>query len=358
CGEIAPSTHPEGAGPIDVSLSHSRLRMGVVSEGEDVLARWSDGLLYLGNVKRVDVVKQCCLVRFEDNSEFWVLRKDIHSCKYSSFNPLHAVQLFSQLWECCGKTFCHIRHTNIPVTVMCSAGNSWICRQCVFAVATKRGGALKRGRFARLMQLMKLRLPYQLSSLDWDPQHLTNQQQCYCYCAGPGEWNLKMLQCGSCGQWFHEACTQCLTKPLLYGDRFYQFQCSICTNGPETIQRLPMTWVDLAHLVLYHLSLCCKRKYFDFDHEIMSFTNENWESLLLGTSSAQRCAAALTALVLTRRLYLSFRFVSGKEIKKKKCLFGLQVRAPPPLSSDSSPLIADQPVSITHRRRSAEQGPR
>ncbi len=41
--------------------------------------------------------------------------------------------------------------------------------------------------------------------------------------------------------------------------------------------------VDLAHLVLYHLSLCCKRKYFDFDHEIMSFANENWESLLLGT---------------------------------------------------------------------------
>lgn len=41
--------------------------------------------------------------------------------------------------------------------------------------------------------------------------------------------------------------------------------------------------VDLAHLLLYHLSLCCKRKYFDFDHEIMAFANENWDSLLLGT---------------------------------------------------------------------------
>ncbi|XP_029959370.1 PHD finger protein 1 [Salarias fasciatus] len=131
--------------------------------------------------------------------------------------------------------------------------------------------------------------------------------------------------------------------------RFYQFQCSVCTKGPETIQRLPMTWVDLAHLVLYHLSLCCKRKYFDFDHEILSFTNENWDWLLLGSLSEtprpDRCQNLLHALNSHKD-----RFVSGKEIKKKKCLFGLQVRAPPPLTSDSSPLITDPPTSITHRR--------
>ncbi|XP_031432493.1 PHD finger protein 1 isoform X3 [Clupea harengus] len=331
--------------------------MGVVNEGDDVLARWSDGLLYLGNVKRVDGVKQCCLVRFEDNSEFWVLRKDIHSfsvgveelCCICDGPPLK-----EPLINCLKCRHGYHSQCHTPEIEAEADSDSWICRQCVFAVATRRGGALKRGRFARLMQFMKLRLPYQLSSLDWDPQHLTNQQQCYCYCAGPGEWNLKMLQCGSCGQWFHEACTQCLTKPLLYGDRFYRFQCSVCTNGPETIQRLPMSWVDLAHLVLYHLSLCCKRKYFDFDHEILSFTNENWESLLLGelsdTPRQDRCHNLLNALNSHKD-----RFVSGKEIKKKKCLFGLQVRAPPPLLSDASPLIAEPPINITHRKRS-DQG--
>uniref|UniRef100_A0A3P8ZZF0 PHD-type domain-containing protein n=1 Tax=Esox lucius TaxID=8010 RepID=A0A3P8ZZF0_ESOLU len=328
--------------------------MGGVSEGDDVLARWSDGLLYLGNVKRVDGVKQCCLVRFEDNSEFWVLRKDIHSFSVGVEDVCcicDAPPLKEPLINCLKCRHGYHPECHTPSIEPEADSNSWICRQCVFAVATKRGGAIKRGRFARLMQIMKLRLPYQLSSLDWDTQHLTNQQQCYCYCAGPGEWNLKMLQCGSCGQWFHEACTQCLTKPLLYGDRFYEFQCSVCASGPETIHRLPMSWVDLAHLVLYHLSLCCKRKYFDFDHEIMSFANENWDSLLLGSLSdtprQDRCHNLLNALNSNKD-----RFVSGKEIKKKKCLFGLQVRAPPPLTSESSPLITDPPINITHRKRS------
>ncbi|KAH1183308.1 hypothetical protein KIL84_004800 [Mauremys mutica] len=200
-------------------------------EGQDVLARWTDGLLYLGTIKKVDASRQVRQVQFEDNSQFLVLWKDINPAAVPGEEQIccvcysESVSPENQLVRCekCGHTYhqeCHLPRVLDASSDGAGVLGAWMCRQCVFAVATKRGGALKKGPYAKAMLSMKLVLPYQLKALEWDPAHLTNRQQCYCYSWRPrGEWNLKMLQCCSCAQWFHEACTQCLSKPLLYGEQ-------------------------------------------------------------------------------------------------------------------------------------------
>ena len=122
----------------------------------------------------------------------------------------------------------------------------------------------------------------------------------------------KMLQCWRCGQWFHEGCVQVLQYPLLYGDRFYLFTCSVCNHGLEFVRwglllifcfchctkrfmklhqpstntlfscrRLDLNWCTIVHLVLFNLSQSRMRKYYDLDSEIMPFLNEHWDCLQL-----------------------------------------------------------------------------
>ncbi|RXM29745.1 Metal-response element-binding transcription factor 2, partial [Acipenser ruthenus] len=323
-------------------------------EGQDVLARWSDGLFYLGTIAKINKHKHSCFVVFEDSSKSWVLWKDIQTgasgggemvctiCQEENSEAPNEIVICDK----CGQGYHQICHApNIDSSVI-GSDEKWLCRQCVFATTTKRGGALKKGPNAKALQVMKQALPYTLEDLVWDEGHKTNIQQCYCYCGGPGDWYLKMLQCSKCRQWFHEACIQCFQKPMLYGDRFYVFICSVCNSGPEYLKRLPLRWVDIAHLSLYNLSVIHKKKYFDSELELMAYINDNWDRLQLSnlgdTPKCDRYDNILEALNKNKTM-----FMSGKEIKKKKHLFGLRIRFPPaPRNTDSK--TAQEPERASH----------
>ncbi|CAH2311553.1 metal-response element-binding transcription factor 2 isoform X4 [Pelobates cultripes] len=305
-------------------------------EGQDVLARWSDGLFYLELSKKINRFRQSCFILFEDSSKSWVLWKDIQTgvidrgemvctiCQGEYSDAPNEIVICDK----CGQGYHQLCHTPKIDPSVIDTDEKWLCRQCVFATTTKRGGALKKGPNAKALQVMKQSLPYIVEDLEWDIGHKTNAQQCYCYCGGPGDWYLKMLQCCKCKQWFHEACVQCLQKPMLFGDRFYTFICSVCNSGPEYLKRLSLRWVDIAHLCLYNLSVIHKKKYFDSELELITYINDNWDRLhpgeLADTPRAERYEHILDALNENKTM-----FMSGKEIKKKKHLFGLRIRVPP-----------------------------
>uniref|UniRef100_A0A8C5KD61 Tudor domain-containing protein n=1 Tax=Jaculus jaculus TaxID=51337 RepID=A0A8C5KD61_JACJA len=201
-------------------------------EGQDVLARWSDGLFYLGTIKKINILKQSCFIIFEDSSKSWVLWKDIQTGATGSGEMVCTV-CQEEYSEAPNEMLCHTPHIDSSVI---DSDEKWLCRLCVFATTTtKRGGALKKGPNAKAFQVMKQILPYSVADLEWDVGHKTN--------------------CCKCKQWFHEACVQCLQKPMLFGDRFYTFICSVCSSGPEYLKRVPLQWSWQTHQNLKDMSM-------------------------------------------------------------------------------------------------------
>ncbi|GIY21244.1 metal-response element-binding transcription factor 2 [Caerostris extrusa] len=265
-------------------------------ESTDVLVRWTDGLLYLATIIQVEDEYSRCAVKFEDGSQFWALYKDIYKgptpenefactvCDSNYSQPPDEIVICDK----CSVGYHQLCHIPKIATADLNPEIPWSCRKCVFASTAKKGGASKKGSNAQAMLLMKETLPYNLDALTWDSSHRSNLQQTYCYCGGPGEWYSKMLQCTRCKQWFHEACLQCLDEPLLYGDRFYIFVCTVCNKGPEFLRRLPLRWPDIAHLVLFNLTVTHGKKFFEFDTTIMSFLKDNWSQFQIKGEALSR----------------------------------------------------------------------
>ncbi|CAK8673872.1 unnamed protein product [Clavelina lepadiformis] len=330
-----------------------RKMFGIFKEGSDVLARWSDGLSYLGTVCKVSDFEHHCMVQFEDKSVFRVHFKDLQPinggdksddeedkllldevdsdltcalCRDGKSEPPNDIVLCDK----CGQGYHQLCHVPVIDTKVISEDDVWQCRTCVFAAVARRGGADSDGPGATALRHMKQVLPYDISSLTWDKGHKTNTEEVYCYCGGPGDWYLKTLQCCRCQQWFHEACIQCLEYPILYGDRFFLFVCSICNHGNEYVKRLPMRWVDVVHLVLYNITIAKTVKYYDFHGAMIPFFVQHWESLQLGDLVHEACTRSqLKDRVLETLQNNKTRFQCGSESKKAKMSWGLRTRSPP-----------------------------
>ncbi|ORZ16651.1 hypothetical protein BCR41DRAFT_352901 [Lobosporangium transversale] len=135
-----------------------------------------------------------------------------------------------------------------------------------------------------------------------------------------------MLPCQKCGQLFHSGCVSCLPKPLLKGDEFFKFECSVCTQGPEFFERAVLSWVILVHLVLYNLmDAHPEQQYFRWKEEICKFIDDYW-SYLLPDKEQTPTWNNTVASVLSVQNHI---FHSGVEIKGASGWWTLIEKAPP-----------------------------
>ncbi|KAI8070464.1 hypothetical protein BC940DRAFT_296166 [Gongronella butleri] len=134
-----------------------------------------------------------------------------------------------------------------------------------------------------------LKRPYDLMSLTWNQGHTRNDQDIYCYCGKGYNPHKSMAQCQRCEQWYHCDCMACLKKrPLMFGDVFYDFVCSICAGGDEQFQHDTLTWIEAVQLVLFHLTRLKRLSkgkqqehfYFRYANEICELAESEWDRIL------------------------------------------------------------------------------
>ncbi|XP_050441685.1 PHD finger protein 19 isoform X2 [Adelges cooleyi] len=251
--------------------------------GEEVLVHLKDDRFYLGFIAKLRLKESKCLIKFGDNTVKWVLLKSVTRMSCTSVNTqfCNLCNMEPSVDELCVCDKCanvYHRKCHKPEVVMVDV-SVWMCYVCKEKQQINRLQGINS--VSSTIVPKAVQLPYDLNSLQWDIHHRINNLGTYCYCGGPGDWFIKMLQCAKCLQWFHEKCLSSLTYPLYLGDRFYVFLCSVCNQGTEFVRRIEMEWADLVHLALFNMTAYKPQKYYDVDVSILPYLENHWNSMYL-----------------------------------------------------------------------------
>jgi len=269
------------------------------TEGEDILVHLEDGLIYFGVVVEVEQEQGQCLVRFGDCTERW-----------SSFDELRRLGGVSD-------------DESTPPSTPAPAEPVGI--EALHAQLAEIETAWQEEvKLPVHVEEARRQLNYNWDSLEWDEAHQRNSVETYCYCGERGDWYKKMLQCGDCLQWFHQECIRSLDHPLLCGDRFWAFTCTLC-NGTheETIKRLDITMVDALHLVIFNLILSKNQKFHDLETSILPFLKKKMKYLSANSATfkGHRFDLETVSKVLATN---KGRFMCGSETGKQASFWGLR----------------------------------
>ncbi|KYQ91941.1 hypothetical protein DLAC_07181 [Tieghemostelium lacteum] len=176
-----------------------------------------------------------------------------------------------------------------------------------------------------------LSLPYNITTLNWDINHMENKEKCYCYC-GKDKENI-MLNCDICKQRFHLRCIRLLDgSEQLYGDWVYRFSCSVCTRGNESFERFSKNYVDILEITLFNLQFRKEEKqllfdteiqdeksqlgwgssYFSLEDEILPFIDHNWNLLCSDKKKKPHWQKPLQQALQSGRIFKSGQINANK----------------------------------------------
>ncbi|KAI9254338.1 hypothetical protein EDC94DRAFT_662324 [Helicostylum pulchrum] len=211
------------------------------------------------------------------------------------------------------------------------------------------------------------KLPYNLESLHWDNNHTRNTEDTYCYCGQGITDDQPVIRCEKCRQFFHGDCISCMGKPLLYGDTFGTFYCSICNEGQETFQRKGLSWIAIVHLVIYNLIKKAQVEdakkdekdrrehyYFRWKEDVCAFIDDYWDYLVPDKQRSLTWNNTIASVLSTHNNL----FLSGFEKFHQSAWWTLHKVEPPSNEKKSKATIKQKPnLKRPLKRSKPDPGP-